>query len=286
MNTVAATIDAWLEHRQALADRGALAASTLRNQRQIARTITAALGERPITKLRKSHVDLFVADRRRTCADVTVHEEVSVLRQILTWAVDEQIIAERPRLPTVGVPNVERALPSDADFVWFLRTMSPKHSDALTFMLLTGLAPHELERLRARDFDALTRELLIGFRPDFRVKTASRRRRVPLNAAATTIWVRSTIGLDETVAPFPSTGALQKAMRRHFLERADAPPAAAGLTPKMMRKWFASKVAKDYSEAVLQRLLGHAPGSPITRRHYVRSQASDLTDAVQGVSIQ
>jgi hypothetical protein len=38
---------------------------------------------------------------------VTVRAELNVLRQILNWCVDEQLLGARPRLPTVQVPNVE-----------------------------------------------------------------------------------------------------------------------------------------------------------------------------------
>jgi hypothetical protein len=52
------------------------------------------------------------------------------------------------------------------------------------------------------------------------------------------------------------------------------------VTPKLMRQWFASQVAGDAPEHVLQRLLGHSPGSKITRKHYVRSQDEALAQAV------
>lgn len=275
--------DQWFAHRANLSALGSIAPSTLANQGQISNTICAAIGEVPIGDLRKSHMDLFVAGRLKHCRPVTVAGEVDVLRQILNFAVDEQIIASRPRLPSVSVPNTEHPLPSDEDFAWFLRTMSCRHGDALQFMLLTGLAPHELERIETRDFSPVTNRITIGGRPDFRVKQESRRRDIPLNPAARAIWIRSTLGRMATHSPFPSAAALQKAMRRHVLECDDAPTAADGLTPKMMRKWFASKIAAEHSEAVLQRLLGHAPGSPITRRHYVRSSDDQLLGAVESL---
>jgi hypothetical protein len=38
-----------------------------------------ALGHHQLEELRKSHVDLFVAERLQTCEAVTVHEEGAVL---------------------------------------------------------------------------------------------------------------------------------------------------------------------------------------------------------------
>lgn len=278
MTTIAALILDWIRYREKLAKLGRIAPSTWDNQRQIAIGLSGALGELPAPDLRKSHVDLYVAERLQTCKPITVHAELAVLRQILNWAVDERIIKERPRMPTVKVPNVEGSLPADDDYLWYLRNLPAHHSEALEFMLLTGLAPHELARIEVRDISQTG--IHIGCRPDFRVKQESRRRIVPLNARASLIANTRAMGRVDTDTVFPREAAMQKAMRRLFLFAPDAPAGAEGLTPKMMRKWFASKVAAEHSEAVLQRLMGHAPGSPITRRHYVRSTDQALKDAV------
>lgn len=270
----------WLAYRARLVELGSIAPSTHANQTQIVSTICKTLGQLDTVALRKSHVDLFIASRRIKCKPGTVSGELDVLRQILNFAVDEQIIPARPRLASVPIPNVETPLPSDEDYAWYLRTMAPKHGDALQFMLLTGLAPHELERLHVCDLNADAAEIRIGQRADFRVKQPSRRRSIPLNVAAARLWFEHAAGLPQDAVLWPSAAALQKAMRRHFLARSDAPARADGLTPKMMRKWFASKIATKHSEAVLQSLLGHAPGSPITRRHYVRSSTDQRRNAV------
>lgn len=125
-------------------------------------------------------------------------------------------------------------------------------------------------------------------RPDFPVKQPSRRREVPINDRAGLIWFRSASGLATDAHPFPTSMSMQKAIRRAVNLPADRPgiPAGlAGITPKLMRKWFASKVAGEQPEHVLQRLMGHAPGSPITRRHYVRSSDDQVTSAVAGVKL-
>ncbi|TKD50540.1 tyrosine-type recombinase/integrase [Sphingomonas baiyangensis] len=281
--TFAGTVDQWLAYRARLTALGSIARSTYANQAKIGRALCVQLGDIPLAGLRKSHIDVYAAARLQTCAAITVHEEVALLAQILTWAIDERLLADRPRMPIVSVPNIERPLPGDEDFAWYLRTLPARHADALEFMLLTGLAPHELERLQVRD--ATTDAIAIGGRPDFQVKRESRRREVPLNRTARAIWIRATLGRALDAHPFPTVAAMQKAMRRHFLDRDDAPPAADGLTPKMMRKWFASRIAHGHSEALLQTLLGHAPGSPVTRRHYVRTSQAERRAAVEEVWI-
>ncbi|AYJ85744.1 site-specific integrase [Sphingomonas paeninsulae] len=282
---IANIITSWLAFRDRMCTLDRVAGSTVANQRQVAGVLVANLGNIEIADLRKSHLDLYAGERLLSCKPVTVSAELAVLRQVLNWAVDEQLLGARPRFPTISVPNIEKPLPGDEDYLWFLRTMSVHHANALEFMLLTGLAPHELERIHVGDFDPLQREIIIGGRADFAVKQESRRRRIPLNGRARSIWVTWTVGLIPTAAPFPRSDALQKAMRRHVLDSQDAPLAADGLTPKMMRKWFASKIASEQGEAVLQRLLGHAPGSPVTRRHYIRTNASQMETAVRDVCL-
>lgn len=278
-------IASWTAYRAKLADLGSIAHSTFIQQTRIAQIIASSLGEHDLTALRKSHFDLWIAERRKTCAPVTIQGELNVVRQILNWCVDERLLArtDKPRIPTISVPNTEKPLPSDRDFVWYLTLLPQRTSEALEFMLLTGLAPHELERLQVQDYYPEQQELHIGDRKDFQVKTEARRRPVPLNERARQIWRMHSMGRLFRQNVFPKTGALQKAMRRLYLSTEDPPPAADGLTPKMMRKWFASKVAAEQSEAVLQRLLGHAPGSPITRKHYVRTTTEQARNAVDAV---
>jgi integrase len=276
--TLADLIDRWLAFRAQLAGLDGIAPSTEAKQRQTANSLSRMIGETSLSELSPSAILLWSKARTKEVAATTHDGEMRLLKQILNWAVDEAIIAQRPKLPTVKVANVEAPLPSDEDYVWYLRTLAPRHAEALEFMLLTGLAPHELARLQPRD---MTHDgLFIGAREDFRVKAEARRREVPLNRRAAMIWSRWSLGLAPDIPVFPTEAAMQKAMKRR-----GCPPGSEGVTPKMMRKWFASMVAAENSEAILQRLLGHVPGSPVTRRHYVRSQDEALRGAVAGLGI-
>lgn len=273
--------DRWTVYRARCSELGLVARSTYTKQLGVVGAIVAGLGDLRLDDLRKSDIDLWIGERLQSHAPVTVRGEVNVLRQILNWCVDEQLLGQRPRLPSVQVPTIEQALPSDKAFTWALRSVPEKHRCALEFMMLTGLSPHEAERLQVRDFFA--GQVGIGQRPDFKVKTPSRRRFVPLNARAQTLWAKLTAGLRPLDNALPSSCSMQKALARARTGDPKAPPDAKRVTPKMMRQWFASQVANDNPEHVLQRLLGHAPGSKITRQHYTRSQDDQLTQAVGGL---
>lgn len=283
----------WTGHRQRMVQLDLLAASTFANHAAITGCLLTAFSEMDIAEIRKSDIELYVGKRLKTCKPITVNGELNVLRQILNWAVDEGHLAARPRFPTVKVPNTEPPLPDDEAFVWFLKNLPQHHADALEFMLLTGLAPHELERIRKSDIEptgdmrdgAATCAIYIGYRVDFAIKQPSRKRVIPLNKVATNIWERNALMNVTGRSMFPPSGTIEKAMRRLVQSHPNAPESADGLTPKMMRKWFASKIATECSEAVLQRLLGHAPGSKITRKHYVRTTDRQLGEAVGGIII-
>lgn len=293
-------ISQWLAYRAKLVDFAVVRLSTHVNQGKVAALLAAGLGDHELGALRKSHIELYAGARLQTCKPVTVSAELDLLKQILAWAIDEKIITEqdRPRFPTISVPGEEVALPADEAFAWILARLPHHHAQALELMMLTGLSPHELERVETGDYGVMRTveakrsahgvgeihmALGIGQRCDFLVKQPSRKRWIPLNGRALLIWTEATMGTAPDCNPFPTVGTMQKAMKRVVRERGlnDPPPdGAEHVTPKTMRKWFASKVASEQPEHVLQRLLGHAPGSHITRKHYVRSTDEQLVGAV------
>ncbi len=279
-------LDGWMAYRAQLAELGSIKPATVANQDKTAAIWKRELGHLALGYLRKSHIDLAVARLAKSRSPITLSVDVGIFAQFLNWCVDERYIAERPRLPTVSVAQQETELPPDAAFLWVL-TNTPEHTAAgLEFMLLTGLAPHELERLRTGDYDEERHAIGVGQRADFQVKAAARKRWVPLNARALEIWRHAAHGRLKRYTPFSTVEAMEKAIQRARQKgRPRAPRGVEAITPKTMRKWFASKLAGDVAEHVLQTLLGHAPGSRITRRHYVRSSAADTERAVDALHI-
>lgn len=283
----------WIIYRAKLRELDLVATSTLDNQCKIVSMFArSTLGQVEIDKIRKSDIELWMGARLQTCAPITVQTDMNVLAQVLNWLVDEGDLTARPRFPTITVETQEQDLPPDEAFLWVLANVPLHHAKALEFMMLTGLSPHELERVQSRDhavtrhssIDGETPYLGIGQREDFKVKRPSRRRWVPLSPTAALIWFEATAGLAPQMHPFPTVEAIQKAVERSR----DNPMAVSGadrVTPKSMRSWFASKVSSEQPEHVLQRLLGHTPGSPITRKHYVRSTGEQAVDAVTAVKL-
>jgi integrase len=288
--TVDDALSLWITYRGRMRELGLCAASTLTNQSLIVMQLRGRIGARELSELRKSDLELYIGERMKTCCAVTIRGEMNVVRQWLNWCVDEAHLVVKPRVPTVTVAAPEDALPSDEAFACILAIVPPACSRGLEFMMLTGLSPHELERLQVRDGGF--QRIGIGQREGFHVKQEVRRRWVPLNGRAQEIWNQSTMGMMPETHPFPKRDAMQKAIKRavadllgpQFVEgyplglQAMPPKDIERVTPKSMRSWFASKLSAPgingeptTPEKVLQRLMGHAPGSPITRKHYIRS---------------
>lgn len=286
----------WIIYRAKMRELDLVATSTLDNQCKIVSMFARSpLGQVEIDKIRKSDIELWMGARLQTCAPITVQTDMNVLAQVLNWLVDEGDLAARPRFPTITVETQEQDLPADEAFLWVLAQVPLHHAKALEFMMLTGLSPHELERVQVQDMRDRSGandpqwnfQLGIGQREDFKVKRPSRRRWVPLSVPAVLIWFEATAGLRPQMHPFPTVEAMQKAVERarDGGYGVDVPTDIARVTPKSMRSWFSSKVSNEQPEHVLQRLLGHTPGSPITRKHYVRSTGEQAVDAVTAVKL-
>jgi integrase len=310
----------WLEHRNALSRLSLCAPSTVKNQSKIIIILKSWLGHYDLDKLRKSHLEIYVGERLQKAAPITVRGELNVLRQALAWLVDEEHMPTRPKMPRLSVPQDEEDMPSDAAFDWMLAHLPPCHSRALELMMIRGLSPHEIERLEVQDLASRTSQasefppprkigktahLGIGQRPDFSLKNGARKRWISMSGRALDIWIESTMGMQSTTRPFPTVEAMEKAFQRArpapvayieydplFGPPIMPPPDVHKITPKMGRKWFASKMSAPGEdgqpvtpEHVLQRIMGHARGSPITRRHYIGSTAQQCEDAVKDLRI-
>lgn len=270
---IGSALDAYLNHREALAKLGAGRVQTVAGLRRRARSILAAMdhGDEIDEAMKRSRLELFVAERLHSgIAATTIRQDISLLKSLLAWARDEGVTDHVVRFPTVRAPNTEDELPPLRLITALIAKLPERHADACLFMLATGLSPHELERLGPEDFDLERGVVRIGKRADFFVKVEARRRDVPLNALAMESAER--VGYH-----FPSREATAKQLQRV------QPKGSRVLTPKVLRSMFASIAASQVPEHVLQPLLGHAPGSPVTRRHYVRSGTKERAAAIAAV---
>jgi integrase len=277
---------AWLDHQDRMARTGRIVPATAKVYKKIVKTLAGYFGDRDVRSIHTSDADNYGAWRRAPREDgsqvavATVNLEYRVLRAILSFASSEGYLDDDPpRVRSLPEPAVETDLPPIAAICAIIDRQPEYHADALRFSAMTGLSWHELERLQWRDIDTRRRLIQIGRRPDFAVKTPARARTIPMSKDAALVIARVRARAKprpaETDQVFPYAGATMRSLSRL---RQHGDPIVTCAT---MRKVFAATMAsKSVPEPHLQRLLGHAPGSSVTRRHYVRATGEMLAEAV------
>jgi integrase len=140
--------------------------NTVKAYRSVVRRLTRSLGSKRLAELRPRDVAAYIADRTRDgWAPATIHRDVSVLHDILSTAVRQELVdrnpaqgAERPRvrqrrwriLKPAEVPLVARSFTDPVARVVFL------------MLVLTGVRRSELTALRWRDVDLVENVLRVA----------------------------------------------------------------------------------------------------------------------------
>ncbi|MGE0716348.1 MAG: tyrosine-type recombinase/integrase [Alphaproteobacteria bacterium] len=277
--TFAATAERWLAHQQRMVEGRRITASTLDGNRKSVRVLAREIGDKPIAAFTRIDADNYAA--ARTAAGLrgaTVNRELKALRSILMFASEIGLLdQDPPRVRPVPTASTEAELPDTAAIRAVVDRMPRQHRNPLLFSAMTGLSWHEVCRLRWCDIDWWRKLINVGRRDSFTVKTAARIRSIPMTKEIESILrsQQATVDAHGDQPVFPAAAATRQALLRE--RRHDEPE----VSPSMMRKLFAATLAaRNVPEAQLQRLLGHAPGSKVTRKHYVRSQAAMLAAAM------
>ena len=158
-------------------------------------------------------------------------------------------------------------------------------------LALTGCRWSEARALRWEDFDPNSREFRIRQNAARGLKTKQSRRAIPLTAEVIERLERLP-RVTEWVFPSPRTGrpydtigkTIDRAVNRAGIMDGAKP---AKISPQVLRRSFATwQAGRRVPEHVLQRLLGHKPGSRVTGAYYVMAQDPELHEAMRGLRIQ
>jgi integrase len=276
--TFAEAVNDWRLHSMRLVLACAKAQSTHNNQNRIANLLLRDFGPTPVEDIRRPVIELYVARRRKDgISPTTINAELIVLKAILNHAVEVGHLEEAPRIKRLQAPIVEKDLPDPELVKEFVSTLPTQHRLPLLFSMLTGASWHEVERLTWGDVDFRRRVVRIGYTTP---KTQARKRELPMSEAVRgLLQVRRLEGAGGSPLElvFPKAGSTRAYVNSHRTRKYGA------ISPAVMRKVFASMAANEVPEHILQRLLGHAPGSPVTRRHYVRSTKKQQAEVMERV---
>lgn len=274
MPTLAEVARAWLAHKEQVAEQKGLSWATYEKYEKRVLRLIEGLGAKPIDQIRKTDVELYVASRQGARrAPATINDELRVLRMIYSFAEDQHGVTA-PRIR--GVPEKKRRLriPDTKLVIEFLSEL-PDHLYApMRFSLLSGCSWHEVSQLEWQDVDFAAGVIRIGARIAFTVKTLHRQREIHMSPA-----LREHLRLCKPKDAKPTDKVFPKARNArqlmHRLRRAKF----ANIGPAAMRRVFASVMAREVPEVVLQEMLGHAPGSKVTRRYYVGNTEAAVKSA-------
>lgn len=203
----------------------------------------------------------------------TVNSEVSTLLHVLTWCKKRKLIREMPECEQIPTWRREYDLPTPAEVTRILDHLPPRTRLLVQFLAETGCRKSEAFHLTWEDVDVINGVVSIRFRDGFTPKTRHSQRQIPITGNL----LDGLRGLDtSTRYVFPGRSgdtpvtdidkALATAVRKAGVMRKGAP---MRITPKMFRKanitW---QQERGTPLAILQPLVGHAPGSRITAQNY------------------
>ena len=205
---------------------------------------------------------------------ITINSEVRTLKAILNMAVEKELLAKCPKIAPLSEAKKHYELPTPNEMVQIIFQLRPQLQLFCRLMAEIGCRPSEVSALKWRDFE-------FGAEPYFRVsdsdehtpKTKSSYREMPITielAEAINLLARDSEWVfpnkDKTGPIDNFRKALESACIRANIMRKGK---LLRMTPKLFRKFFGSHQGEQRLDpALLQSMMGHAPGSRVTDKYY------------------
>lgn len=274
-------IEGWLaEQKRRVAAGKKKAASLETNLFHLAR-IAEFLRQLPLTSLTRAHLDAYQAHRlEQGVQPETINSELGTFTQVQRWAVAAKHL--KAVVTTDPVP-LKRKVPdilTYEEYQAILDQVPPRLRAIIRVLAETGCRWGEAARLPWEAVDLDRAEAYITPRGGWTPKTANSARTIYLSdtlvvelrerlAAATAASQASEYvfpGRDGVKPVTTARRAFRSAVERADIRRGGR---AARITIKTLRTCFATWAAESgMRERTLQDLMGHAPGSRVTKRHY------------------
>jgi integrase len=285
-------IEQWLDYQERRVRLGKKRASTYEKNIYELKPVSRLLGRHRVCDLTAWHFEEYQANRLdEGRARRTVNCEVSALRQVLLWAAEHKSLPAPPRVEMLPLEHVDRFIATPEQVSSIIDHLCEPVSSLVLVLALTGCRWSEVRALRWEDYDAENRVFHIRENAARGLKTKQSRRSIPLPPEA----IERLQGLprvSEWIFPSPKTGrpydtigkTLNRAVERCGIMDGDKP---AKISPQVLRRSFATwQAGRRIPEHVLQRLLGHKPGSRVTGAYYVMAQDPELQEAMQGLRLK
>ncbi len=249
---------------------------------------------------RINHNTIMDYQRKRLNVDkrkpATVNSEVATLSSILSWAVDKEIINRAPKYEYLSVDVVDPYIPTREEVLRIIQELEGRTGLLIRFLAETGCRKDEALSLTWSDLNAGESLIKIRRKKGFSPKNRHSQRNICISDGlnAQLMLARSNDFClvkakenfdDHYIFPGRFGGkrtdcrkALATAIKKAGVKHNGSP---VHLTMHVFRKAMATWLHRDnVSDRVLQARLGHAPGSRITHKTYVKVTSEDEKKAV------
>lgn len=279
---VRALIQSWCEDELVKVRAGKKKASSLETNLNQLEPVAAYLSNLDLKNLTARHLQDYQGYRRQCgMQPETINSEMGTFVQVQKWAVENGWLPNVVATTRIPVPPKRADVLSKEEY-WRLMDMLPDRLRPLIqFLAETGCRWGEAAQMRWVDVDLKRGVAEVSQRDDWSPKTAYSVRTLYLSPGlvANLSALRSGseyvfTGRDGLSAVTTARRAFSSAVKRANISRGER---VARITIKSLRASFATWAAEEGTrERIIQDLLGHAPGSRVTRKHYeqVRSGAA------------
>ena len=219
----------------------------------------------------------------------TVNSDMRLIRKVINWGNKRNLPCSMPPIEPLQSVRREMYVPTPDEMALVLAHVCNKTRPVIRFLLETGCRAGEAYNLKWEYFDPKNMEVAIKPNEIWTPKTKHSVRTIPISE-----------GLAEELATLPRIseyvfpGRNPNKPLNHVRKGLAAAVKKAGILNKGkpvklcvhdLRKINASwRAMSGVPERVLQDLLGHAPGTPVTARHYVFSSEEAKRKAVFSMS--
>lgn len=234
---------------------------------------------------------LIAYQKNRLAAGIrpaSINSEIRSLNKVFGWALSGKFIDAIPKVERIPEPDLDMDLVPTLEEVSRIAAALPTETAPLVwFVILTGCRPGEAYHLTWDRVDEVNGWAEMKPKDGWQPKNRNSIRRLPLDGMLLEL-IRAQPKDSRFV--FPSTVDATKArtnMRKAFATAVKAAKImrcgkqVLTITPKWLRKAFASwQAINGLHPSVLKALLGHAPGSNVTDKHYIHADEQTKRAAV------
>jgi len=273
--TLSEFLPVWFDKQQTRVKLNKKKAASVGKDLTYLKSLQRHLGKFPIGRITEEILETYQVNRTdEDIAPVTINSEMRTLKAILNLAVKQKCLDHCPSIEPMRETRKHIILPTANEICKIIRELPHPLQLLCRLMLETGCRPSEAVNLKWLNIEfGGAPQYYLGGTKEFTAKNDNSVRIVPLNYSLareiellprSSHWVFPNKDGDGPKDNFRK--ALGSACRRANIKRNGT---ILRITPKLFRKFYSTFQAENRIDpALVQSMMGHAPGSRVTDRSY------------------